>query len=482
VAAQIGLDEASLPHLLGPLVNWGENAGADAGVTVASASSSPYWPEANFDARVLEGFSGRLQLKTERLKLIKGVVLDDAAIEATLADGTLDARSVKGTLLGGAFSGSAKLFKRGSGLGLTAEAEIKDMRLEAATPVHSSPFARGSADLTLDLAGEGLSPRGLAAGLTGNGKLVLGKGSIEGLSPGILAPYDDPRVQASAAQATDRMLAGQVAARLQDSRFTYSAVTVPLAIRNGSVRFTRVALASAEGDATVTTFVDLAGLRLDSEWVLVSGKPAENDVAPQVTLAFAGSLFDFGRLRPAIDAQELERYITIRRMERDVKQLEELDVTPRGARSSLRPLDPVKPQQQPSALKTPPSAGTPAQTAAGEAAASALGNTSAAPPAGTGSQSPPLPLPSGPGPGEQQSNASPSAGSVAAPPAKPPASTPPQRNNAVVSRPPTPQPEVLPWLAQPTPGASTFAPPPRPETRQPRAVQRPWNVEVFRQN
>ena len=78
----------------------------------------------------------------------------------------------------------------------------------------------------------------------------------------------------------------------------------------------------------MTSYLELASLRLDSEWVLEAPleKKAETQVDAKVVLGFFGPLAEFRDIEPKFDTQSLQRYITMRRMERDVERLENLEV------------------------------------------------------------------------------------------------------------------------------------------------------------
>lgn len=459
VSADLRLEAASLPHLFGPLVAWDQGVGADAVLADFTAGGEAYWTDRKFNAELLDAVTGRVRIQAQELQLVDGVALTDASLDVRLTDAAIEVDSLKGTVLGGTFAAAAKLSKRGAGVGLTAEMEVKELPLEHLAPSDKAGFARGSAELEVSVVGEGLTPRGLAAGLTGNGKLVLGAGTISGLAPDVLAPFDEPRTQAEAAQLDEEALARRLAARLQQSTFAYPATTVPIRIRNGTARFERVAVGGEGGEVAVSAYVDLARLRLDSEWVLVAGRTGANEVAPQATLAFAGSLFDFGRLEPRIDVQELQRYITMRRMERDVKQLEELDVTPRGVR-------PV-PRASAETRSAPPSR----QQAPNATAASPPGQPDLSDTAPGPQTAPQQPLEAtAPTDGGPPSTAAADAAAAAPIGATTPRAASPQQS----------EPEILPWHAQPQPAPPVDAGP-NPVPRTPRAAtSTPWTVEVLR--
>jgi hypothetical protein len=116
------------------------------------------------------------------------------------------------------------------------------------------------------------------------------------------------------------------------------------------LKLDRVQVDTTEGRATFDTVLDLQTLVLDSAWK-IEGKGltrAEPSVAgaatagtsaaasvpspvlvsrtllPPVAVVYAGRLADLGTLAPTIETDALERELTVRRMERDVDELERL--------------------------------------------------------------------------------------------------------------------------------------------------------------
>jgi hypothetical protein len=107
---------------------------------------------------------------------------------------------------------------------------------------------------------------------------------------------------------------------------------------------------TAEGRATFDTVLDLQTLVLDSAWKIeakgrtraepsVAGAatagtsaaasvpapvPVSRTLLPPVAVVYAGRLADLSTLAPTIETEALERELTVRRMERDVDELERL--------------------------------------------------------------------------------------------------------------------------------------------------------------
>jgi AsmA-like C-terminal region len=210
-------------------------------------------------------------------------------------------------------------------------ADIKGGRLEALTKsVAGSAFAKGPFDLAFNVQGEGLSPPGVVAGLSGEGTLTLGAGILQSLSA---APLRG--VAAAAAKKTIKADKEEIEAEARGVRETitkgtykFAPATLAFDIKNGTLRVTPATLASAGAETKINGFVELVSLKLDSEWALNLTGGGVKDVPP-VSLVFTGTLSKAPEITPAIDTGAIEAYLTMRRMQEDVERLETLDVSGR---------------------------------------------------------------------------------------------------------------------------------------------------------
>ncbi len=140
--------------------------------------------------------------------------------------------------------------------------------------------------------GEGLSPPGLVAGLSGEGSLSLGAGQL-------LALTSDPlrKVALTAANKTIKADKEEIEADVRAVRDTLTKGTfyyAPAQLRlRGQERHAPPRAGNAFGNRRrrprSISMCELASLKLDSEWVMSLTGKGSKDVPP-VTLVFAGSL------------------------------------------------------------------------------------------------------------------------------------------------------------------------------------------------
>ena len=172
-------ERISLPALMGLFVAWERTASTEDMLGSVDGEAAPYWPARGFALGLLDDTEGTISLSAKTLSLGDPFPVSNGKLEAKVAGGTLAVESIDGQLFGGAFAGSGSLSPRGSGAALTAKAELKQGSLEGLTEaVAGRPLATGPFDLSFDVSGEGLSPPGVVADLSGKGSVTLGAGSL----------------------------------------------------------------------------------------------------------------------------------------------------------------------------------------------------------------------------------------------------------------------------------------------------------------
>ena len=166
---------------------------------------------------------------------------------------------------------------------MTARADLKGGKLEElAKSVTGSSLAKGPFDLAFTVQGEGLSPPGLVAGLSGQGTLSLGAGALQALSP-----IRSRRVAATAAKKTIKADKEEIAAEAKSVRekitkgvYKYAPAKFAFDVKNGTLRLTPATLPSAGAETTINFYVELASLKLDSEWAVSLEGSGGKDVPP----------------------------------------------------------------------------------------------------------------------------------------------------------------------------------------------------------
>ncbi|MBC8012703.1 MAG: AsmA family protein [Methyloceanibacter sp.] len=321
----------SLPSLLGVLVAWHRTPSTEEMLGAIGAGASEVWPSRGFSLGPIENAEGEITLKANTLSLGSAVKVQGATLNASVGKDGLSITDLKGRLFGGDFAASGTLSPRGTGAELAARAEVKGGKLEElAKSVAGSSLAKGPFDLAFNVQGEGLSPPGVVAGLSGEGTLSLGPGALQSLSSAPLR-----RVAATAAKKTIKADKEEIEAETKSVRekitkgiYKYAPAKFAFDVKNGTLRLAPATLLSTGAETKINGYLELASLKLDSEWAVSLIGPSSQDVPP-VNLLFTGTLNRAGEISPAVDTAAIEAYLTMRRMQEDVERLETLDVSGR---------------------------------------------------------------------------------------------------------------------------------------------------------
>ncbi len=321
----------SLPSLLGVLVAWHRTPSTEEMLGAIGAGVSEVWPSRGFSLGPIEQAEGEIALKADRLSFGSAVKVQGATLKAVIGKDGLSVTDLKGRLFGGNFAASGTLSPRGNGAELAAHAEVKGGKLEElAQSITGSGLAKGLFDLAFNVQGEGLSPPGVVAGLSGEGTLSLGPGALQALSS---APLRG--VAATAAKTTIKANKEEIEAEAKSVRemitkgvYKYAPAKFAFDVKNGTLRLTPATLSNPGSETKVNFYVELASLKLVSYCSVSLIGPSSQDVPP-VNLLFTGTLNRAGEITPTIDTAAIEAYLTIRRMQEDVERLETLDVSGR---------------------------------------------------------------------------------------------------------------------------------------------------------
>lgn len=364
--ADIVADGAELPSLLSGLVRRVEAPVGEANVEPqpAKAAQKPQspvaqeaeealaaapgneriWPDAPFDFSLLEAVTGNVKASIRVLSLEPGLAIKDARIEATLTRDRLSVDRLEGAVLGGKALSRFSLSPLAAGAALDGTLEIA-ISSKGSAEGHGGDEIEGDvAALKLSFGGKALTPDSLIGSLSGKGELKLGDVALSGVSPAAVSEVSEAALLGRG-PGSGQELVDALRQELKSRELRIGKVAVPVSIEDGALKLARVGIETPEGSATFATVVELQTLAIDSEWKIVGRskaraapsvagadatkgapppQPLERRKLPPVSVVFVGKLKDLGAMEARIAANELERELTVRRMERDVDELERL--------------------------------------------------------------------------------------------------------------------------------------------------------------
>jgi hypothetical protein len=125
-------------------------------------------------------------------------------------------------------------------------------------------------------------------------------------------------------------LAQAVKTALKGGQLQLGKIAIPVEIGDGAMKLGSVKIESAEGRSTFATAIELSSMKIDSEWqiepkvVKPTNPTGERVLLPAVTVVYVGKLSEIASLEPVVTTGALERELQVRKMERDVDELERL--------------------------------------------------------------------------------------------------------------------------------------------------------------
>lgn len=326
LSGQLHTDKASIPSLLAAL-----SAPSTAGRGSSGGGGSP-WSETPFDLSVLDAVAdGQIQVEVRRLALAPNVEIEAAALSIAAKPGGLEIRLKDGKALGGAATGVLGLDKAPAGARLSVQLALNGGRLEklAERTGGGQAAATGLVGATFAAQSTALSPRGAIAALTGNGNLRFGLARVNRWSPAAVAAEVTAIVETKGDVAPEAMRA-RLEASTHGSGVTLDRQSVAVIVGDGGLRIAPLTVGGPAGRFTGRLGLDLDQLtlsgdvRIEASARQLTRDPAAKAELPAVTITYAGPLVLLDKLEPRYDTETLQREVVVRKVERDVQELERL--------------------------------------------------------------------------------------------------------------------------------------------------------------
>ncbi len=311
--------DASLVSILEPGIDWFKQEKNK----VKAEADKTIWTNKRFDLALLQGFSGKLALKTKALEIDQGLILKDAVLSANYGDGALTIDELSGKIFGGLMQSAFKIKHGRAVSAVTGTVEIKNADLKQLFSEQSDVLATGKANLSLNYSGSGLSPKGMVNLLKGKGTLELIDTQFNHLSPIAMQEIasEDNVVKNQEGKTFEERFAGYLSA----GQFDAKTQKIALKISDGIISFKANNMKDQGVKLSVKTYISLASLEVDSEWRLKAGKEIKPKNMPEAVLQFAGKLSKLGEIKPAYKLKSLQSFLSVLKIEKDVDRLEELN-------------------------------------------------------------------------------------------------------------------------------------------------------------
>lgn len=287
----------------------------------------PIWPDSPFNLEALQLFDADVQIGTQQLRLSPSLIVSNVSSRATVTSGALSLRVDKGTFWGGSASGSVELSPEQAGARLALDLSVKDARIRRLTTGGLlAQKLNGRADVKLTATGKALSPRALAIALTGSGTAKVKGARVPGLAPAQLTKVADGIVLAEA-DAED--LGGAITGLVETGTINLGSRDMKLTLRDGTLVVSPFVVARQTARAANKTSIDVVRGVIDSQWeiptrlkrAIAEGVDPRKPLPP-VRIVYSGVLGQLSAVAPQVSIGDLQRELTVQRMENDVRRLE----------------------------------------------------------------------------------------------------------------------------------------------------------------
>lgn len=300
------------------------------------------WPKQHFDLGALTNIEGYISADFDTFAFAKdgGLPLSKARLEASVTPGTLSVTKLTGTALGGQTDVKFDIKKAPAGVDLNGTLQMRVGKLSKQSagsekaakgaPVGKDDAAAYAAVFDLTYEGRAFAPQGLAADLDGTGKLVLADASLTGLTAKEVRISVDEAMKAEG-PVDSATFVSSLKDKLKQGQIELGSLSIPVALKDGAVSISTINVDGADGKTSFDASLEVASMRFDSEWKIAARDPvaAKTDTSdtsrlPAVTATYVGDLSALATVEPRLSTGALEREIAVRKMERDVAELERL--------------------------------------------------------------------------------------------------------------------------------------------------------------
>lgn len=345
---------------------------------IEGAAPAPLFSNAPFEFSAIEGLTGSVELRSARLVLADGLAVGNARSQVSLAPQKITYQLVEADALGGKFSGNLTVEKAAAGAKSSGRiallgADLKEIARATKGADGAATLGSGHVDVTLNFNGRALTPSGTVSVANGEGAIKLDGVTLVGLIPlGV-------QETAEAALNGDGLPSGEVEGLLADAwrkgSMELADQTVSLSMVDGVIHAAAIDAGSETNRIVFTSSLNAKTLSYDSEWRVVADDPKAGRPWPSIVVSRRGPLTQLAGLPPQFVADALQRELSVRKMERNVEELERLRRLDEEAAARQRE------RERQLELESQRLEAERAAAAAAEAAASRAGGAGVAPPA-----------------------------------------------------------------------------------------------------
>ena len=287
------------------------------------------WSDKPFDFKAFDRFSGSLELAARQIDIGQGFGVSSGLLKVSFGRDAVKISNVSGKFGGGMLNASLHISRGAVGVTVEGEGRITNADLREFKRRDGSrdkavrrSVAQGQADVEFKFGGRGLSPQGVMAVLAGSGNVDFKELTLMHFSPEAVEVASNAMLISKRRPRT-KELAASIVENLSKGVLRIGSRPVSFKISDGILTLEDQSIKKGRTDVTVTSYMDLNRLLIDSEWIIKPKVKIKAALQP-VSLVYNGALSELGTLQPRIDAEQLTRELVVRKLELDVEALEAL--------------------------------------------------------------------------------------------------------------------------------------------------------------
>ncbi len=326
LTGSLNVDQLSAPALLAALVSPPSDHASGAG-SLDNDGVASVWPEQPFDLTAAGLMDIDIGLRVARMRLGDKLDISDAKLELKTSDGKLALNRMTGRMLAGDLDANLHIAPAAAGAKFSAAVSLRGAEIQRLVSVRQPGQVAGQFSTSLKVEAQALSPRAMITGLRGAGRLDLKQARLPGMETDALTAIADGVVIGDIGP-------DQLAARLSEivtgGGVDIGSQSASLKIADGALEVGELVRRIGRARMINRTSVDIVGLAIDSQWTIdtVLKKALEPGIEPKplpaVQISYTGPLAELSLIQPAVNTGNLQRELTVRKMEHDVRRLERL--------------------------------------------------------------------------------------------------------------------------------------------------------------
>jgi large subunit ribosomal protein L24 len=346
---RLGFDFAQTPRIEGQI----EADAIDGAAAIAATIGMPgadarSWSGEPFAEGLADGVEGRIDFKAARASITPTLSLRQARGTMRVSRSEVAFTDLEGGMADGQAKGQLIFHKKDEGLVASGKIRLANADVAALLGSQAKPPVSGRVTLQLDVEGAGLSPQAVIGSLAGDGFVSITQGQFAALNAKV---FETATREADRGSALDMAkMAGIATMALDSGTLAVPSAEGVMTIANGQVRLTNLATRAHGADLTVTGNVDLLEQTLNARLSLSGQKDTSAAERPVVFVFLSGPV---GSPKRTVDVSGLTTWLTLRAVEHQSKQLEEIEERRRAAAAATAADEP------PSTFTTPPAAQAP---------------------------------------------------------------------------------------------------------------------------